>query len=406
VQVYAGYVVHVGTLTGRIAVHSTVRLRVDYRRRKPIMSNHTSTHMVNFALREILGEGSNQKGSQVLPDKFRFEFSHGSALGPEQLSKVDQIVQHMIRNDLQVYTKEMPLKLAKKIKGLRAVFGEVYPDPVRVVSIGVDTSDLEKNPKNTEWLKFSIELCGGTHLPRVGEANSFTIISEEASGTGVRRIIAVTGEEAIRASRTGYVFAERIQAMKSKKGQDLIDAVTAFKNDIAGVVMSASVRAAANVQLEIFAEEITKFIREQNMDLKIYIQEYSEKIIKQLTAENEAKKSQKIHVDILNVGSNGQMLTNAIKAIVKDHGDVAVLLLSAGGEGKKARAVAVAHVPQEMIKNHGFRADEWARAVASVLGGKGGGKPETAQGSGPDVSKVKEAQQKAFDFANVKLGKN
>ncbi|KAK7341334.1 hypothetical protein VNO80_24260 [Phaseolus coccineus] len=161
-QVYGGFVLHIGNGTG-ISVGDKVVCKVDYGRRAIIAPNHTCTHMLNFALREVLGNHVDQKGSIVLPEKLRFDFSHGKPVDADNLRRIESIVNEQIKAELDVSAKEVTLAEAKRINGLRAVFGEVYPDPVRVVSIGQKVEDLLSDPENEKWLSISSELCGGEY---------------------------------------------------------------------------------------------------------------------------------------------------------------------------------------------------------------------------------------------------
>ncbi|TQD90391.1 hypothetical protein C1H46_024028 [Malus baccata] len=167
VQIYGGFVVHIGSFSGesgKLLVGEKVNCKVDYNRRKLIAPNHTCTHMLNFALREVLGNHVDQKGSIVLAEKLRYDFSHGKPVDPDSLRRIESIVNEQIRAELGVYAKEVALVDAKRINGLRAVFGEVYPDPVRVVAIGRKVEDLLDYPENEEWLSISAELCGAQKM--------------------------------------------------------------------------------------------------------------------------------------------------------------------------------------------------------------------------------------------------
>ncbi|KAL6959172.1 alanine--tRNA ligase [Sarracenia purpurea var. burkii] len=175
---------------------------------------------------EVLGNHVDQKGSIVLPEKLRYDFSHGKPVKPDELRKIESIVNEQIKAELEVYAKEANLTDAKRIKGLRAVFGEVYPDPVRVVSIGREVEDLLADPENEEWLSISAELCGGsflrlipvalywslsiqsevnmliylgTHISNTREAKAFALLSEEGIAKGIRRVTAVTTDCAFKA---------------------------------------------------------------------------------------------------------------------------------------------------------------------------------------------------------------
>lgn len=170
VQTFGGYVLHIGSVqSGTLTVGDTVSVEVDYERRADIAPNHTMTHALNYALRKVLGHSVErpveQRGSLVGPDKLRFDFSFGKALTAEQLTEVDRIVGSIITSAVPVHHAVVPLAQARAIHSLCAVFGETYPDPVRVISIGVPVDKLVADPTNAEWSNFSVELCGGTHIP-------------------------------------------------------------------------------------------------------------------------------------------------------------------------------------------------------------------------------------------------
>jgi alanyl-tRNA synthetase len=164
VQVYAGYVLHTGYLKyGSLTLDTEVECVYDELRRWPLRNNHTATHILNFALESVLGGEVDQKGSLVIPEKLRFDYSAKAAPKFEQMERIEGICNEFIAKNSPVYTQEVPLKMAKSIAGLRAVFGEVYPDPVRVVSVGYDLVDILADPSNEKWATTSIEFCGGTY---------------------------------------------------------------------------------------------------------------------------------------------------------------------------------------------------------------------------------------------------
>eukprot|EP01098_Paradermamoeba_levis_P006596 TRINITY_DN2743_c0_g1_i2.p1 TRINITY_DN2743_c0_g1~~TRINITY_DN2743_c0_g1_i2.p1 ORF type:complete len:670 (-),score=251.63 TRINITY_DN2743_c0_g1_i2:14-1801(-) len=183
VHVCGSYFVHVGQVSDEIAVGSKVKLFVNKDRRRPVTSNHTATHMLNFALRQVLGNHTAQKGSDVLPDRFRFDFSHGAPLTEAELENIDKAVNAIVEQKLSVYSGEASLADAKKVKGLRLMEGEEYPNPVRIVSIGVPVADLLSNPNQDKWANYSIEFCGGTHIKNSEEVKVFTIVGEAVSYT-------------------------------------------------------------------------------------------------------------------------------------------------------------------------------------------------------------------------------
>src|SRR5262245_12005107 len=183
-------VLHFGTLlSGELKVGDHVALQQGTMRRVSIMRNHTATHLLNLALREVLGQHVEQKGSLVDDEKTRFDFSHDKPVSAEQIQELERRVNRQIATDQPVAATVMPLAKAKDIPGVRAVFGEKYPDPVRVVMVGADSPEKVN-------LGNSVEFCGGTHMPRTGLIGYFKILSQEPVAKGVRRITAVTGKPA------------------------------------------------------------------------------------------------------------------------------------------------------------------------------------------------------------------
>ena len=215
VQVYAGYVLHTGYLKyGSFAVGDSVISEYDEQRRGPIRNSHTGTHVLNFALREVLGDGIDQKGSLVAQEKLRFDFSHKSGISDPELVKIEDVSTRYIRQNFTVYAKDVPLSIAREITGVRAVFGETYPDPVRVVSVGYEVDEILKNVKDERWQGISIEFCGGTHVRSTADIKDLVIIEESGIAKGIRRIIAVTGEEAHNVQRFADEFSNRLASLE------------------------------------------------------------------------------------------------------------------------------------------------------------------------------------------------
>lgn len=192
VQTYGGYALHSGVISGSsISSGSSVKCKVDYSRRRDVAPNHSMTHVLNAALREVLGEGCDQRGSQCNDEKLRFDFSHKSAMAPAQLRATEVYVRDAIARGLPVISEVMPLADAKAIPGVRAMFGEVYPDPVRVVRVGDDCS---------------VEFCGGTHVSNTAEAEAFVLTEETSVAKGIRRITALTRDAAKKAMEEGEII--------------------------------------------------------------------------------------------------------------------------------------------------------------------------------------------------------
>lgn len=162
-QVFSGYVLHIGYLKyGELKLDDEVVASFDESRRGPLRSNHTATHILNFGLREVLGDHIDQKGSLVAPSKLRFDFSHKQGVTVPELEKIEAISNDWVRKDVGVFSKEMALEEAQKIPGLRAVFGEAYPNPVRVVTLEFSVDEIAKDIENPKWRSTSVEFCGGT----------------------------------------------------------------------------------------------------------------------------------------------------------------------------------------------------------------------------------------------------
>lgn len=220
VQVRGGYILHIGSLScvnknATLKVGDELELFVDTARRRCIMNNHTATHVLNFGLRKVLGE-VDQRGSLVAPDRLRFDFTHKTALKVDQVKQVEDICEEIISKKLEVYTKEVPLVMAKAIQGLRAVFDETYPDPVRVVSVGKPIEDLITDPNGPNAFEYSVEFCGGTHLKNSDHMKKFVILSEEAIAKGIRRIIAVTGHEALKSHNKADLMEKQVVQLCDK----------------------------------------------------------------------------------------------------------------------------------------------------------------------------------------------
>ena len=190
-------------------------------RRESIRANHSATHTLNLALRAVAGEEVEQKGSLVDDEKLRFDYAAKGALTVDQIKEVERRVNDAIRANLAIDAREVPLEKARTISGVRAVFGERYPDPVRVVSIGAPVAELVAKPDNPKWREHSIEFCGGTHLASMGEAKQFVLVSEGGLAAGVRRVFALTGPRAMAAQMAADGLAEQLKNAAKLDGEAL-----------------------------------------------------------------------------------------------------------------------------------------------------------------------------------------
>ncbi len=219
---------HVGRVRfGKLRVGDIVTTRV-VGDRLLTEKNHTSTHIANWALREVLGEDVQQKGSLVDPEKLRFDFSHGKSLSDEELERVEELVTERIEQKLPIFAEEAPQEQALKINGLRAVFGEKYPPMVRVVSVGVPVDQLLADPANEKWREYSIEFCGGTHLGNSAEAEAFVITGEESVSKGVRRVVALTGPAVRQANENARQIDLLVNQARETQGDELPPLIAAL----------------------------------------------------------------------------------------------------------------------------------------------------------------------------------
>ena len=396
VRAFGGYVLHIGhVLRGEIAVGDDVQLTLDTQRRTGVASNHTATHLLNLGLRQTLGDGIDQKGSLVAQDRLRFDFSHAKAVTPEELGKVEAIVRDRIAKNLQVHTDSAPLFVAKQVEGLRAVFGEAYPDPVRVVSIGATVAALLDNPKDAKWREFSMEFCGGTHVERTGQIQHFALVAEEAVAKGVRRIVALTGVPAMAAIQAADNLANRIVAAAKLGEAELGSAVIEIGPEIDQMTLPA----AKKFELRSTLAKLQERVKEANKAASAGRATEAANIARQI-GQAAAGSLDDFVINTIEVGDDRKALQAAVNTVVQLCPKKAVMLISPDVEGNKIAILAA--VPESLIKR-GLKAGDWVKAAAEACGGKGGGKPDNAQGGGADVSKLKETLAAARTFVSRNL---
>ncbi|CBI26461.3 unnamed protein product, partial [Vitis vinifera] len=399
VQIYGGFVLHIGSVTGeigRFSVGDKVICKVDYDRRKLIAPNHTCTHMLNFALREVLGNHVDQKGSIVLPEKLRFDFSHGKPIHPDHLRRIESIVNDQIKDELDVYGKEATLADAKRINGLRAVFGEVYPDPVRVVTIGRKVEDLLADPDNAEWLSVSAELCGGTHISNTREAKAFALLSEEGIAKGIRRITAVTTDSAFKAMELAFSLEQEVDAASDAEGSLLEKKVASLRSRVDAAPIPAPKKADLRTKISLLQDQVRK-------EQKKIAEENIQKAVKVATemADGAASDGKAFCISLVDVGLDTTAVREAVLKVIEQKG-ISVMVFSTDETTNKA--VVYAGVPENGEKFKQLEVSEWLTAALGPLKGRcGKGKGGLAQGQGTDASLVKEAMDVATKFASMKL---
>lgn len=397
VQVYGGYVLHTGYLKyGTLQVNDEVVVQFDELRRWPLRNNHTGTHVLNYALREILGNVVDQKGSLVAPEKLRFDFTSKVGMTSQQINEADLIVSDFIKRNLAVYSQEVPLSVAKEINGLRAVFGEVYPDPVRVVSIGFDVNEILKDPSNEKWSKTSIEFCGGTHVAKTADIKQFVIIEETGIAKGIRRIVAVTGEEAHQAERVANEFEQKLNHIGSGvlSSSELEQQLKVLAKELDDIVISAYRK---SVFRERFADIKKKFDDADKARKAKQVKDAVDECKNYFEAHPESK----VFVSLLDVGSNTKATGAVVTHVKTQLKDKAAYVFSVDHSSGKVSHACV--VGQELLTGGKLKATEWAEVVVKVIGGRKGGKDDSAQGAGEHVEKVQEALDLAKQFAELKL---
>ncbi len=346
--VHQGYVAY-----GGLSIGDEVEAIVDEEQRREIARNHTATHLLQAALRQVLGEHIQQRGSLVAPERLRFDFSHLIAMTKEEIGEVQRIVNARIRQNLAVYDEEIPYKQAIE-EGAIALFDEKYGDMVRVLKIGKP--------------HISAELCGGTHVATSGETGFFQIISEGSIGAGLRRIEAVTG-------RGAEVFIE-------KRLTDLAKIAEYLDTELDDVVDKAH-----SLSIELKNE------RRQTLALE---RELSKKIAESLL--NQAEIVKGVRVLVARVPPSRIQALREMSDLLREQLKSVVVVLGTVYEDKPVFLAAV--TPDLVAK--GYNAGEIVKQVAAVTGGGGGGKATLAQAGGKYKDKLDEALQEAIKYVKEK----
>jgi alanyl-tRNA synthetase len=386
-----GYVLHVGRMVEghlRVGDHVTATLAGVRPRTE---RNHTATHLANWALREVLGEGVQQKGSLVDPEKLRFDFSHGKALSEEEVGRLEELVAQNIEKKLPVYAEEAPQEQALKINGLRAVFGEKYPPMVRVVSIGAPVGDLLRSPADARWRQFSVEFCGGTHLKNTGEVGGFVVTAEESVSKGIRRIVALTGD----AAREVTAHEREVDAIVGKAGQAPESALPDLIASIQKALGAGSIGLRAKRRAQAAVGELQakyKAWEKANRAKPGASVDVSAEAGRLLESASLLGPGKLVVGEISGVSS--EQLLSAIDSLKKKAGSYAVLL----GSAEDGKVSFVAAVSDDLIKQ-GLKAGDWIKETAKAAGGGGGGRPQMAQGSGKNPEKLAEALETARRYA-------
>ena len=386
-----GYILHVGHLTnGRIADGDSITATVADTR-PGTERNHTATHLANWALREVLGEGVQQKGSLVDPDKLRFDFSHARPMSEDEVAKVEELVEQRVEQDLPVYAEEAPQEQALKINGLRAVFGEKYPPVVRVVSIGAKVSELLKNPSHPQWRQYSIEFCGGTHLKTTGQVGAFVVTGEELVSKGVRRIVALTGDAARQVRERGHAIETMVAEARAVDDSDLALRIASLQKSVSAGDLPLRARRrvqAVIAELQDRHKKWEKASRAQSA-AKLDAGDIAARLLSSATPIGPGKL---IVADV--PGATQDQLLSVTDSLKKQAGSYGILL----GSASDGKVSFVAAVSDDLIAK-GLKAGDWIREAAKATGGGGGGRPQLAQAGGKDPAKLPDALAIARDYA-------
>ncbi|KAL5615450.1 hypothetical protein BROUX41_005495 [Berkeleyomyces rouxiae] len=394
VQSFGGYILHNGYLEeGVLSTDDEVICEYDELRRASIRNNHTGTHVLNYALREVLGDEINQKGSLVDEDKLRFDFSNKAGVSVADLTKIEDMSKQYIKDDKVVYYKDVSLEAAREIEGLRAVFGETYPNPVRVVSIGASVDDLLADPKNPEWRKLSIEFCGGTHVTSTGLIKDLVVVEESGIAKGIRRIIAYTGETARQVQAAAAEFSKRMDALEkmSFSPEKEVEA----KNT--GVALSTlTISAVTKDALRKRFEKITKEITDQQKKRqKVEAKAALEAVQAHFSKDQDAK----FFVGRLPISANIKAISEVINYYKSKDKERSVYIIA----GSEASGVAHGVFVGSHLAGKGVTAEAWATTVSEVIGGKSGGKEPSRQGMGTKPESIDEGVATATKWLEEKL---
>ncbi|MCH7591692.1 MAG: hypothetical protein IH989_02775, partial [Planctomycetes bacterium] len=400
------------------------QLIVDTENRRPTEQNHTSTHLLNWALREVLefrggGDKVNQRGSLVDPEKTRFDFSHNRPLTEDELSRIETLVQKQVDEKHRVYTTEVEKKSADEINTLRAVFGENYPDTVRVVSIGAPITEedaqktgasdwLLRSPKSSEWMKYSVEFCGGTHVKNTSEIGAFVLTHEEGVAKGVRRVVGISGEAARKAIELGKLLLVEASALAENEGDtgtkgrrdvgnstvDLSAALSAFQQKVADATIPVLVRH----ELQARIVELQKLVKQQQKQSASASGEAVMDCVRKLFENAATIGGVKVVVGEVPSAPTDK-LRGAIDWVRNKTEASAVLLAGVTGD----RVTLIAGMSKAVVAK-GVKAGDLIKEIAPLVGGKGGGRPDMAQGGGTDPSGVNAAIEHAVQWLAGRLG--
>lgn len=384
-----GYVVHQVVAADSLQVGDQVQLHLDQVHRLSCMVKHTATHVLNFALRKLLGPSTQQRGSHVSADRLRFDCSVKGSLTVSQLQQLEELINNIISENQAVHSQEIPLHKARSIAGLRTI-DEVYPDPVRVVSLEFPVTELLDSQTAQET---SVELCCGTHLLRTADIEDLVITSERQMVRGISRIIAVTGREATQAREAGHVLSEEVDSLSvrfSDNAPSTIDATRCLAKEVGVLSDAVDNTPIPQWQRRDLQAQLKALQRNANTRLrKLETKEAAAKAQEVLDKREEIKDVFVDHVDTDSLSVLMKTVNQLSSVAPLSH---VMLLASQRDTGKVFCACQVPKDSPNLV------ASDWAVAVCQHFGGSAGGSTLVAKGTGT-CSDVAEALRLAEEFA-------
>jgi alanyl-tRNA synthetase len=388
-------VLHIGRCaSGDIKPGGAVVAEVDRDRRITIVQNHSATHVMNWALRDVLGDHVDQKGSLVDEEKTRFDFAHPKAVGPDELERIEQSVNRQIEQNLRVHTAVVDEADARKINTLRAVFGEKYPPRVRVVSIGQDVETLLANPDDPRWMELSVEFCGGTHVVSTSQIERFCILEESGVARGIRRVVAVTGETARHCVLLGDELQREIEQLSGVGDAELAERLSTLTHRVNVESLSVALKARLRDQLKEQTERARKHEKSQAQAGGKAVRECAEQLLAQSQVIGDSR------VIVGSVPSAGPDQIREALDLLRDQAGSAGILL---GCPVGPKVLLFAAFTDDLVAR-GLKAGDLIRETAPIVGGGGGGKPQLAQAGGKNPDALPEAIEHARRWIVDRLG--
>jgi alanyl-tRNA synthetase len=365
----AGVIVHVGeVISGQPQVGDQAIAEIDVTRRHDIMRNHTATHLLHAALHQVLGEHARQAGSLVAPDRLRFDFNHPEAMTPEQIERVERIVNEAVAADMEVFP-HLKSRQDAIAEGAMALFGEKYGETVRTITISPVDLDMPTDEAIVHPMaaiehepKYSYELCGGTHLDRTSDVGVFLIVSEGSAAAGVRRIEAVTGRGAYDLIARRFKASKQVAATLRSSIEEVPYKVETLQDEIADLKREiASLRAQS--ALTTFNAQLAN-----------------------------VQKVEDVNLLAMEVPSTGlDTLRSLADKFREKYPQKGVAVMASG-------TTIISVITEDLVKR-GLKAGD----LITAIGGRGGGRPNMAQGSLPDAAMMNDAMNKVTKAVEDKL---